>query len=95
MEKVTKSQVLQQGLVNFRPDLFENYDIFNNIKRDQKQHAPILTGVIQTIVQIDKGRKDLSNTKTEQPAIQDRISQWKVLKAPRNRCLISFISIQM
>jgi len=78
MEKVTKLQVLQQGLVNFRPELFENYDIFNDIQREQKQHAPILTGVIQTIAGIDKGRKDSSNTETEQPDIQDGISQRKV-----------------
>jgi hypothetical protein len=95
MEKVTKSQVLQQGLVNFRPELFENNDIFNDIEREQKQHAPILTGVIQTIARVDKGRKDSSNTETEQPDIQDGISQRKVLKALRNRRLISIISIQM
>jgi hypothetical protein len=58
MEKITKLQVPQQGLVNFRPELFENYDIFNDIQRMQKQHAPMLTRVIQTIAPIDKGRKN-------------------------------------
>jgi hypothetical protein len=35
METVTKSQVLQHGLVNFRPDLVENYDIFNDVDLEQ------------------------------------------------------------
>jgi len=46
MLNVTKSQVQQQGLVNFRPEQFENYDILNNIEREQKQLAPIVTGGI-------------------------------------------------
>ena len=32
-----------------------------------------MTGVIQTIARVDKGRKDSSHTETEQPDIQDGI----------------------
>ncbi|KAF8242750.1 hypothetical protein K440DRAFT_638525 [Wilcoxina mikolae CBS 423.85] len=95
MEKVTMSQVLECGLINFRSELFEKHEILNDIECERRKHAPILTGVVQTIARVEPDRKDSSNTETELHDIQDGKLQKKTSKALCNRHFISIVSIQM
>ena len=85
---------LTRPFLDFRPEVFENLEVFAHIEEWQHANAPIITNLLQTLAKVEIGRQDDIASYTTHADIQDGLKQERT-KALRSRRLISIVALQL